>query len=635
MSPCGPGNDQCGPPKDPKTMPAFHVKDLTCDENDPNFPFFDEVHGMYHLMYQDHLCIPGGHGPDIGHVVSRDFVHWAHLPVSIWNDQWYDNQAIFTGSATVVDGKPYIVYPGLCDKSHPGCVTYADYAIAVPSNASDPFYTNWSKPAFNPIINGTSDDPSTAWQTPHGEWRLIGNSPAVGQKDRSVAPIFAASSFEGPWKLVGDQTGFAAGECPSFFPLPGLYKGTSAEGTVLPTHVHKRGHGSPGCNGDCMQLGTYKDGVPGEVGTWTATEGVPFDEVLIDHGAYYASKDFYDKPNNRRINWGWATVPSGTQSMARVLTYHPQLKQLVYSPAPEYDQLHGACLTDVTTSTPLVPFKPSSLGDWPQDAGKVSDITVTFKRPTRAASFGVSVLSGSLTVFVDYVPESNTSQVGIMKGPPPSAPPPPVGTVGNGTCGATNYRNDCNTAPKGAWHPKDYNITSLAECAAHARKEGCKMASYVSFSDVPGNEDCSWYLDCDFSHLCEDCSKCGIGCPKYYPYQSEVLKNSIRASPNVLEEHTYGMKASLGADFLDRLQLLPTDDSIELRIFVDRQVVEAYWNDGRVAMTIATAGLKSDPNAPQAQAYTTAAGVEMVSAKAYVMKSIWVTPEEVLATPRR
>ena len=50
MSPCGPGNDQCGPPKDPKTMPVFHVKDLTCDENDPNFPFYDEVHGIYHLV---------------------------------------------------------------------------------------------------------------------------------------------------------------------------------------------------------------------------------------------------------------------------------------------------------------------------------------------------------------------------------------------------------------------------------------------------------------------------------------------------------------------------------------------------------------------------------------------------------
>merc|ERR1711871_1457307 len=50
------------------------------------------------------------------------------------------------------------------------------------------------------------------------------------------------------------------------------------------------------------------------------------------------------------------------------------------------------------------------------------------------------------------------------------------------------------------------------------------MANFVSFSNVPGNTDCSWYQSCDFHNLCEDCSKCGIGCPKYYPYQSEVLR---------------------------------------------------------------------------------------------------------------
>ena len=74
-APCGPGNDQCGPPQDPSGRPLYHIKDLTCDENDPNFPFYDEVHGVYHLMYQDHVCIAPGHGPDIGHVVSRDFVY--------------------------------------------------------------------------------------------------------------------------------------------------------------------------------------------------------------------------------------------------------------------------------------------------------------------------------------------------------------------------------------------------------------------------------------------------------------------------------------------------------------------------------------------------------------------------------
>ena len=68
-APCGPGNDQCTPPKDPSTRPVFHIMDKTCDENDPNFPFYDPVHGMYHLMYHQRVPPhvprrpPGGTGP--------------------------------------------------------------------------------------------------------------------------------------------------------------------------------------------------------------------------------------------------------------------------------------------------------------------------------------------------------------------------------------------------------------------------------------------------------------------------------------------------------------------------------------------------------------------------------------------
>ena len=71
-APCGPGNDQCGPPVAEGIRPRFHVIDPACKMNDPNFPFYDEVHGIYHLMYQDHVIIPrpGAHGPDIGHVIS-------------------------------------------------------------------------------------------------------------------------------------------------------------------------------------------------------------------------------------------------------------------------------------------------------------------------------------------------------------------------------------------------------------------------------------------------------------------------------------------------------------------------------------------------------------------------------------
>jgi sucrose-6-phosphate hydrolase SacC (GH32 family) len=38
-------------------------------------------------------------------------LHWAQLPVAIWNDRYYDNAAIFTGSTTIVNGKPVMMYP--------------------------------------------------------------------------------------------------------------------------------------------------------------------------------------------------------------------------------------------------------------------------------------------------------------------------------------------------------------------------------------------------------------------------------------------------------------------------------------------------------------------------------------------
>ena len=63
-----------------------------------------------------------------------------------------------------------------CDpRAQHACRSGAAYSQAVPSNRSDPLLKNWSKPEYNPIVNSTGDDPSTAWKTPYGEWRFIGN----------------------------------------------------------------------------------------------------------------------------------------------------------------------------------------------------------------------------------------------------------------------------------------------------------------------------------------------------------------------------------------------------------------------------------------------------------------------------
>ena len=49
------------------------------------------------------------------HVLATGPPHGSAPPRSIvtsGNDKWYDAVAIFSGSTTIVDGKPVIIYPG-------------------------------------------------------------------------------------------------------------------------------------------------------------------------------------------------------------------------------------------------------------------------------------------------------------------------------------------------------------------------------------------------------------------------------------------------------------------------------------------------------------------------------------------
>ena len=112
-APCGPGNDLCHSPGYGADAPQFHIHDQSCGMNDPAAVVYDPVHGIYHDHWEDHLAKPGGQYVR-GHAVSRDLTHWARMPVSLWNDRPYDDYAIFTGSATVVDGHVVQIYPGLC-----------------------------------------------------------------------------------------------------------------------------------------------------------------------------------------------------------------------------------------------------------------------------------------------------------------------------------------------------------------------------------------------------------------------------------------------------------------------------------------------------------------------------------------
>ena len=341
------------------------------------------------------------------HVTSRDLVRWRRLPVALWNAHPWDSRAVYTGSATVLpDGTIAQVYPGICKPNlWPGCSTGTTLAVAVPSDPSDPLLTRWNT-SSHPILNNTQRDPTTAWQTDHGEWRLL-------TFDTS---LYATRSFDRGWYRVGTQAGIEVGECPSLYRLPRTTPGASSPqakaDAAPPTHVFKRSNGWA----DWVRVGGYVDGAPGHAGTWTPW---PWNHgntsMRMDFGEFYASKDLVDAAG-RRITFGWAAFIGplqGPLTLPREVTWHPELEQLVYSPLAELKALRTATLADVGARRLPVGSAVPIGREWSRGEGLQAEVEVSFGLPSHAATVGVSVMGergrshSGMLYWVAYQPRVN------------------------------------------------------------------------------------------------------------------------------------------------------------------------------------------------------------------------------------
>jgi len=627
--PCMPDNggpkEQCGEPF--TDAPMFHLMDQRgCGENDPNGPVFDPVHGVIHHFYQIHLSAAPGHGPDYGHFVSKDFVTWTNLPTAIWNgfdsstdpltETPYDNEAIFTGSAVVVEGagpggegKGIVqIYPGLCnDQDWPGCKTGTLLAQAVPANYSgDELLTNWTKPSYNPIVENTQRDPSTPWKTPDGEWRLRTFDSMV------YGAASDADLVAGKWYTIGKSADFRECECPSVYelppPTPGFedeYEAQRAAG-ALPTTVHKTS-----CGGDWWQLGTYVANGPKQLGNFSAAAGWEdlFAQRKVDQGQYYASKDYlYPTAGSdalRRINWGWATVPpQSTQSLPRVITFNALARTLEQAPIFELTALRESPAFDSKGFT--VGAKSPVATNLPAGTARQSELLVTFALPTAA-----TVLS-------------------VTMGASAAAPPTLV-----------TKRMEHTDLAGGT----DYNVTHLAttnrtlatdtcEAACHADAQ-CAAWTYVVRGAPQGTGDCCLKKEVECPQPSDACTSgakqptskddCGtadaLACT--LTFSSEAVQALARRDGNV------DVPVACG-DAKDTLTLTPKDASLSLRLFTDHTFVEAYFQSGRVAIT-KTASAASDADYFLS---SSDADATVTSATVYPLKSIWVSEAEIRAQPR-
>lgn len=333
-----------------------------------------------------------------------------------------------------------------------------------------------------------------------------------------------------------------------------------------------------------MNVGTYvAPSKPNSLGTWSATPGVPFAETKIDMGNYYASKDFYDPVKNRRINWGWSQVaPGSTQSLPREVTWHPELQQLVHSPVEEQDKLRTGVIgklkgREISSTVSL---------QLPDHVGDQAEILVSFAKPNVAARLSVNMEGQSAPLEPPYARE--------MEGY----------DLGGGDYNVTNV---------------DYTDFKICEAACDADSQ-CQAWTYV----VRGPKYASCCLKGGVPKW-KKSSTCTSGVKSLTPSASGTeFFVDYKPSTDHISSVTVG-----GGGHQDTLKLLSTDKTIDMRIYVDKTFAEAYWMNGRVAMTAKT-GTTSEAG----MSVTSDAAVTLNSATAWSVGSIWVTPEEVKATPR-
>ncbi|CAL0313404.1 unnamed protein product [Lupinus luteus] len=282
---------------------AYHFQPEKNWMNDPNGPMYYK--GWYHFFYQynPNAAVWG----DIvwGHAVSRDMIHWEHLPLAMVNDQWYDINGVWTGSATILpNGQVIMLYTGSTNDS------VQVQNLAYPADPSDPLLVDWIKYPGNPVLFpppgiGYKDfrDPTTAWLTSEGKWRIT-----IGSKlnKTGIAFVYDTEDFktyelkEGFLRAV---SGTGMWECVDFYPVSKMAENgldTSFNGAEV-KHVVKVSLDDD--RHDYYSIGNYDekkgsfipDDVKNDVGIG----------LRYDYGIFYASKTFYDQSKGRRVLWGW------------------------------------------------------------------------------------------------------------------------------------------------------------------------------------------------------------------------------------------------------------------------------------------------------------------------------------------
>lgn len=303
--------------------------------NDPNGLCWFK--GYYHMYYQFN---PFGQQWDNmywGHAVSKDLIHWVHLPV-VFEPQpdllanVRRKGGAFSGS-TLICGDEMEVYFTRHDADGDNEADSTEYQVVTKSKDSlcfEPEKTIITRPegAFSHNFR----DPKAFFYK--GQKMLV-----LGSLNHGVPSILLYEEKNGSWQFKDslleehDIKGIATFECPDFFYLDGTYVAAAA----YMDYVEECGR----------QRGTYY-----YIGNFDGTHLSMQSQGLYDFGAdFYAVQSF--EHNGRRISIGWISDfwneyeerengANGSMSIPREL--HVKNGRLYMTPVKEVYELLDECL---------------------------------------------------------------------------------------------------------------------------------------------------------------------------------------------------------------------------------------------------------------------------------------------------
>lgn len=345
-----------------KYRPAFHFTPDKNWMNDPNGLVYYE--GEYHLFYQyNPYGNTWGH-MSWGHAVSKDLLHWEHLPVALEeypDPVTGDSTMIFSGTALVdknntsglCQGKDCMIaiYTSNVHKDNQGLTQHQSLAYSNDKGRT------WKRYDKNPILDIKRKDfrdPKVFWYEPQQKWLMATVIPDLYKvrfyESKNLLEWTQLSEF-GP---LGDTT--RIWECPDLFELPIEDNPGKTKWVLSLSGGHPQG---PKFVGMQYFVGQF-DGT-----TFTANDPKqsPF---YLDHG-----KDFYagiiynniPKEDGRTIMIGWVNnwtygnqIPTSPWRSAMSLPRKLSLKEmengirLIQTPVTEAKSLRTEMITDSVAS---------------------------------------------------------------------------------------------------------------------------------------------------------------------------------------------------------------------------------------------------------------------------------------------